>query len=38
MVCLGEGARGSTGRAAELRKAVDEYRAEKGLEPVEWGE
>jgi hypothetical protein len=33
------GMRMGMNRAAELKKAVDdEDRAEKGLEPVEWGE
>jgi hypothetical protein len=25
-------------RMAELRQAIDEYRAEEGLEPVDWEE
>jgi hypothetical protein len=25
-------------KKAEMRKAIDEWRAEEGLEPVDWGE
>lgn len=35
---LGEVAIGGEDKKAELMKAIDDYRAKKGLEPVEWDE